>query len=36
MEVGRQRGLNREDRKCTECDSEEVEDVKHFLMWCKA
>ena len=36
MEVGRWRGLRREERKCTECDSGEVEDVKHFLMRCKA
>ena len=36
MEVGRWRGLKREERKCTECDSGGVEDVKHFLMRCKA
>ena len=36
MEVGRWRGLRREERKCAECDSGEVEDVKHFLMRCKA
>ena len=36
MEVGRWRGFKREDRKCTECDSGEVEDVKHFMMRCKA
>jgi len=36
VEVGRWRGLKREERKCTECDSEEVEDVKHFLMRCNA
>ena len=36
MEVGRWRGFKREDRKYTECDSGEVEDVKHFLMRCKA
>ena len=34
--MGRGRGLKREERKCTECDSGEVEDVKHFLMRCKA
>ena len=34
--MGRWRGLKREERKCTECDIEEVEDVKHFLMRCKA
>ena len=36
VEVGRWSGLKREERKCTECDSGEVEDVKHFLMRCKA
>ena len=36
VEVGRWRGLRREERKCAECDSGEVEDVKHFLMRCKA
>ena len=36
MEVGRWSGLKREERKCTECDSGEVKDVKHFLMRCKA
>ena len=36
VEVGRWRGLKREERKCTECDSGEVEDVKHFLLRCKA
>ena len=35
MEVGKWRGLKREERKCIECDSGEVEDVKHFLMRCK-
>ena len=35
-EVGRWRGLKREARKCTECDSGEVENVKHFLMRCRA
>ena len=28
-------GLKTEERKCTECDSGEMEDVKHFLMRCK-
>ena len=28
--------MRREDRKCAECDSGEVEDVKHFLMRCEA
>ena len=36
VEVGRWRGLKREERKCTNCDGGEVEDVKHFLMRCKA
>ena len=36
MEVGRWSGLKREERKCTECDSGEVEDMKHLLMRCKA
>ena len=36
VEVGRWRGLKREERKCTECDSGEVEDVEHFLIRCKA
>ena len=36
VEAGRWSGLKREERKCTECDSGEVEDVKHFLMRCKA
>ena len=36
MEVGRWGGLKREETKYTECDSGEVEDVKHFLMRCKA
>ena len=35
VEIGRGRGLKRE-RKCTECDSEEVENVKCLLMKCKA
>ena len=36
MEVGRWRGLKREEGKSTDCDSVEVEDVKYFLMRCKA
>ena len=36
MEVGRWRGLKRDERKCTECDNGEVEDVKYFLIRCKA
>ena len=35
-EVGRWRGLRREKRKCAVCDSGELENVKHFLMRCKA
>ena len=31
---GRWRGLKREERKCTECDSGEVENAEHFLMRC--
>ena len=31
VEMGRWRGLRREDRKCVECGSRKVEDVKHFL-----
>ena len=34
--MGRWRVLKREERKCADCDSGEVEDVKHFLMRCKA
>ena len=36
VEVRRCRSLKRKESKCTECDSGEVEDVKHFLMRCKA
>ena len=36
VELGRWRGLKREERKCTECYSGEVEDVLYFLMRCKA
>ena len=36
VEMGRWRGLRREDRKCAECGSGEVEDVNHFLMRCEA
>ena len=28
--------MRREDRKCAECSSGEVEDVKHFVMRCEA
>ena len=30
VEVGRGRGLKREERKCTECNSEEVENVNSY------
>ena len=36
VEMGRWKGLRREDRECTECGSGEVEDVKHFVMRCEA
>ena len=36
VEMDRWRGLRREDRKCAECGSIEVEDVKHFLVRCEA
>ena len=36
VQVGRWRGLKREKRMCTDCDSGEVANVKHFLMRCKA
>ena len=36
VEMGRWRGLSREDRNCAECGSGEVEDVKHLLMRCEA
>ena len=36
VEIGRWRGLRREDRKCAECGSGKVEDVKHFVMRCEA
>ena len=36
IEVCKWRGLKRDERKCTECDSGEVEDLKHFRMRCKA
>ena len=32
---GEMRGLKREERKCTECDSREVENAKHFLKRCR-
>ena len=36
VEMGRWKGLSREDRKCAECGSGEVEVVEHFLMRCEA
>ena len=36
VEMARWKGLRREDRKCTECGSGEVEDVQHFLIRCEA
>ena len=35
-EVGRWRGVTRQERVCKECDSGEVEDVGHRLMRCEA
>ena len=34
IEVGRWRGIKREERICKECQSGEVEDVCHWLMQC--
>ena len=36
IEIGRWRGLKREERVCKECDSGEVEDVCHWLLQCSA
>ena len=36
VEMKRWRGLKKEERKCMECDSGEVEDMKHYLIRCKA
>ena len=36
IEMGRWYGLKREERMCKECDSEEVEDVCHWLLQCSA
>ena len=36
VEMGRWRGVKREDRTCKECNSGEVEDVEHWLMRCPA
>ena len=30
------KGVTRQERVCKECDSGEVEDVKHWLMRCEA
>ena len=35
MQVGRWRVLKRKEKKCSDCDGGEMEDVKHFLMRCK-
>ena len=34
IECGRWRGLEREQRRCVECDSGKVEDVQHWLIEC--
>ena len=36
IEMGRWHGLKREERVCKECDSGEVEDVRHWLLQCSA
>ena len=36
VEVGRWRGVKREERICKECQSGEVEDVCHWLLQCPA
>lgn len=35
VEMGRYKNLELEKRKCTQCDLEEIEDEKHFLLKCK-
>ena len=35
IECRRWRGLEREERTCTECDTGKVEDVQHWLMECE-
>ena len=34
VEMGRWRGVKREERTCKECNSSEVEDVSHWLLRC--
>ena len=36
METGRWQGVKREDGVCKECNSDEVEDVTHWLLRCPA
>ena len=36
IEVGRWQGVERKERACKECQSEEVEDVCHWLLRCPA
>ena len=36
IEMGRWRGVTRQERVCKECDSGEVEDVDHWWMRCEA
>ena len=36
VEVGRWRGVKREERICKECQSGEIEDVCHWLLQCPA
>ena len=36
IEVGRWQGVERKERICKECQSEEVEDVCHWLLQCPA
>ena len=36
IEMGRWRGVTKQERVCKECDSGEVEDVEHWLMRCEA
>ena len=35
IETERRRGVTRQEGKCKECDSGEVEDGDHWLMWCE-
>ena len=34
IELGRHRGIERSERKCTVCDRNEIEDVFHFILIC--